>query len=99
MPLERTRLSLCRDSIGTVGIVISTSDKALRLTALVLSERDSSHAMFWCFVFRSCFVYLAQCLPIYTLRLSPDSPALGLVVLVQQVMSPALRLRSRPDRW
>jgi len=53
---------------------------------VVLSERDSSHAMFWCFVFRSCFVYLAQCLPIYTLRLSPDSPALGLVVLVQHVV-------------
>jgi len=32
----------------------------------------------------SCFVYLAHCLPIYTSRLSPDSPALGLVVLVQQ---------------
>jgi len=39
-------------------------------------------------VFRSCFVYLAHCLPIYTLRLSPDSPALGLVVLVQQNRAP-----------
>jgi len=74
-------------------------DLVARPEDVVLSEHDSSHAMFWCFVFHSCFVYLAQCLPIYTLWLSPNSPALGLVVLVQQVMSPALSLRSRPDRW
>ena len=34
-------------------------------------------------MFRSWFVYLARCLPLYTSWLSPDSPALGLVVLVQ----------------